>query len=178
MPDYKAILDARVAAGELVLRAPGVYALPKPPPVQTHIPPPAPGPVMRGAPPALRRKANPHKVAICKKLKLKYTPPIIPAAAVRGCEGVRRPPPEPKAPKEAPPVERDAQWGEMQLRAAAAGQRDADKFADSALRMRTKLLALKAQRHKLQRTNKKPLETRKAQQAAGRAPLPWEQLRL
>ena len=176
MSDYKAILDARVAAGELVLRAPGVYAFPKPAPVQTHIPAPEPGPVMRGEAPPERQAVNPHKAAICKRLGLKYKAPIIHKA--RGCEGRRHVPQPPKAPKQPAPVQRDAHWEQLQQAAAATGQRDAAKFADSAARLRTKLLALKAQRPTLQRTDKKPLETRKAQQAASRAPPAWEARRL
>ena len=94
MSDYKAILDARVAAGELVLRAPGVYAFPKPAPVQTHIPAPEPGPVLRGAAPPERQAVNPHKAGICKRLGLKYKAPIIHKA--RGCEGRRHVPQPPR----------------------------------------------------------------------------------
>lgn len=176
-PAFKAALDRRVAAGELELAAPGVYRIPKPPPVQTYIPvAPEDAPVMRGEEPPERQAVNPHKAAICKRLGLKYKPPIIHKA--RGCEGRRHLPQPPKAPKAPAPVPHDAQWERMQQAAAAAGLHDAAKLADSAQRLRNKMLALKAQRHALQRTDKKPLETRKAQQAANRAPAAWEARRL
>jgi hypothetical protein len=176
-PAFKAALDRRVAEGELELAAPGVYRIPKPPPVQTYIPvAPEDAPVMRGEAPPERQAVNPHKVAICKRLKLKYQPPIIHKA--RGCEGRRHLLQPPKAPKAPAPVPHDAQWERVQQAAAAAGQRDAAKFADTVQRLRERVLKLRADRPALLRTDKKPLETRKAQQAASRAPATWEARRL
>jgi hypothetical protein len=176
-PDYKAAVDRRVAEGKLELAGPGVYRIPRPAPVQTHIPAaPEDAPVMRGEAPPERQAVNPHKLAICKRLKLKYTPPIIHKA--RGCEGRRHLLQPPKAPKAPAPVPHDAQWERMQQAAAATGQADAAKFADSAQRLRKHLLKLKEDRPTLLRTDKKPLETRKAQQAASRAPAAWEARRL
>lgn len=176
-PAFKAAIDARVARGELEMVAEGVYRIPKPPPVQTYIPVVLEdAPVMRGEEPPERQAVNPHQLAICKRLKLKYKPPIIHKA--RGCEGRRHLPQPPKAPKAPAPVPHDAQWERVQQAAAAAGLPDAAKVASSVQRVRDKLLKLKADRPTLQRTDKKPFETRKAQQAASRPPPAWEARRL
>ena len=178
MPDYKAILDARVERGELVLRAPGVYAFPKPAPVQTHIPvSELPPPPMQGEMPAARAPLAKSVKERYKRFGLKPTPAA--TFKARGCSGVvQRVPLPPKAPKPLPPVQRGEGWEQLQQAAAAMGQVDPDKFADSATRMRAQVLALKAKQKKLQRTDKKPLETQKAKQAASRAPAAWEKRRL
>ena len=178
MSGYKAILDARVERGELVLRAPGVYAFPKPAPVQTHIPvSELPPPPMQGEMPAARAPLSKSVKERYKRFGLKPTP--VATFKARGCSGVvPRTPQPPKAPKPQPPVEHSAHWVQLQQAAAAGGQVDPAKFADSATRLRAHMLKLKEARHKLQRTNKKPLETQKAKQAASRAPAAWEKRRL